>query len=210
LALVVAAFVAVGCQGGTPTTTVVTITPGKLFTGELERLEPHLGLRTGFVKLSAVGPDVPTEIAFEVWNNGKLARKLGSATDPQIPNEISLSIKEIIGRDGKEKYRLVIGSKIERRKLRWEYLVIPRVSVNSMSSSLTTDVDVPQLTEPAPPHVVEALTQPIELTKDRPVAIWAYVAGRHVGESKLGDTIERVVGRVEWALVVTLALPQGK
>jgi hypothetical protein len=62
------------------------------------------------------------------------------------------------------------------------------------------------LSEESSLRAVEILKEPIELTKDYPVVIWAYVAGRHAGETKPGETIEEAVSRVEWALVVKMSL----
>jgi hypothetical protein len=207
LALLVAVFLAAGCHGSQngPAKTVVRITPEELFTGDLKRLQPHLGLTTGYVKLACDGPGVPAEIAIEIWKNGKLLRHHGGSSG-LLPDEISISVKEVADRDGKDKYRVVIAEKAVRRELRWNYGVLPHIVTSGGSSSLTTDVDVPRLSEESSLRAVEILKEPIELTKDHPVVIWAYVAGRHAGETKPGETIEEAVSRVEWALVVKMSL----
>jgi len=197
--LPVAAFLALsslttGCAGQPPQQPpqngVVRITPCELFTGELKRLEPHLGLTSGCVKLDYNGPAVPIKLRVEVWKNGKVAGEAGIlGTTLSGPGEASISLKEATDSKGQAKYQVVMV-----------------LSKDNGYLSFTSQVDVPRLKGQVKSRGPKQLGEPVELSKDKSVAVWSFEAREAGGMIDGNESVDATAKRVEWALVFKLSL----
>src|SRR5438477_2011904 len=89
----------------------VRVSPSELFIGDLKRLEPHLGLTSGCVRLDSGGPALWFGMEVELWQGGKRIKSLGASHRRwEGPGEASISLKEETGPSGKPKCRLVEAS----------------------------------------------------------------------------------------------------
>jgi hypothetical protein len=201
-----AAIVAAGCGSDKTAKTVVRVIPEEFFTGELKRLEPHLEMSAGRVKLEPKGPAMKLRIALEEYNNGKPRDRSGSESANDLPNEISISLKPASDSNAKQKtYRIVVAQQFEQRHTDWALGIIPIRSTSTGGQSFATEVSVPSLSADAM-RAVGAITEPDDLTPNHPVYIWGCFEGRGAGTMSSGETIDQKAARVEWALVLKLEL----
>ncbi len=97
-------FVSVGCTNKNDVTeNYVRVIPSKLFEGDAKKLEPHLGMITGCVKIKYQGDKESIGLKYEIWENGKIKESLDGMSKPIDENvfdgEISISLKDIIDID---------------------------------------------------------------------------------------------------------------
>jgi hypothetical protein len=167
-----------------PTATVVRVSPSALFTGELKRLEPHLGLTTGCVRLDHVGSTLQVKLSCEIWEGGKVAKEAGSlGTTLAAENEASLSLREIM----------------ENGKKTGHFTIALSGSQGYVAS--TGQVDLPMLSRGS-----KSLSGPLELSMGRPTAVWGLMAGEGSGRIDGDESIEDMAKRVEWALILKIAM----
>jgi hypothetical protein len=166
----------------------VQIVPSDLFTGDLKRLEPHLGLTTGCVKLKYEGPETPMHYVVQVWREGQWKdlnhNKMGTLKGD---DEISISVREAVD-DGKRKYQVVVA----------------RSNVEFGSTRTTMYVDPPASTMRASAR--EQLQRTLDVKTPGEVVVWAWKKG--TGEkfslAGRGPVEERATRSAEWALALKL------
>jgi hypothetical protein len=85
---------------------MMRISPSTLFEGDTKKLEPHLGLISGCVRLQYSGPKRKITTGYEIWKNGKLVdESLLTTADikDSYDNDISISLKNVSS-DEKNRY----------------------------------------------------------------------------------------------------------
>src|SRR5689334_11538249 len=63
-----------------PSTAALRVSPSELFVGDLKRLEPHLRLASGCVRVDFRGPDRMIGQEVELWQGGKRVKGFGCGT----------------------------------------------------------------------------------------------------------------------------------
>jgi hypothetical protein len=194
LPLTLVLFLSAGCArepaAPAPSVTTIHIKPSELFKGELKRIEPHLSLTCGCVHLDYEGPQINLRLEVEVWINGKLTKRSDFQQGTwNGSGDASISIKNVIDKDGKEKLQ-----------------VITVLQSEGISLSSTSKVDLPVLKEAG--YGPKTLAEAIDLPGAEPVAVWGYMGGKGSGNHRGNESIEEMAKRVEWALV--LKLSRGK
>jgi hypothetical protein len=163
------------------------ITRSQLFVGDLARLEPHLDLTgSGCVKLDYQGTR-KLLVSLEVWENGK-AKALSPipfSYEPARAGDLSMSVRETT-HDGKPKYKIIVSSGGATFSM---YVDIP-----SIKDSLTS---------------VKRLSDSISAKEGRAVPIWALNKGKGSGEFHHDESVEEMAKRVEWSLVVKVAIEKA-
>jgi hypothetical protein len=129
--------------------------PRNCFAGDVKRLESHLGLSGGCVRLGFEPPDRFINLEPEVWQDGKRVRD-GSSSHrcSRGPADASISIAPVAGPGDKPRYRITTA-----------------VSGPDGSSAVTTTWDAPR-TEDTRTYF-KKLERPVELPEGEPVAVWA-------------------------------------
>lgn len=136
----------------------VRATRSELFAGDLKRLEPHLGLSSGCVRLEFRPPDRIVTLEPEVWQDGKpVPGDRSSVRSDQGPADASISLTPLPVAGGKPRYRITTA------------LFGP-----GGSSAATTTRDAPG-TDGVRRTYLKTLDGPIELQEGEPVAVWAYL-----------------------------------
>jgi hypothetical protein len=201
IAVVVAAY-GLGCarqpaQAPTPAQSgVVRATPTELFVGDLKRLEPHLGLASGCVRLDFDGPERVITIEPEVWQGGsKQPSSHGSTSWKQGPVEASISLKRVIGPDGKAQYEIVD--------------VLSGQSGRVTSMSFRTTVDIPAV-EGRAHTFAKTLHGPTELPEGQKVPVWAHlvygpVDPPHPPKDVAEGTFEEAAKGALWAVILRVS-----
>ena len=169
----------------------IRVSPAELFTGELKRLEPHLGLiSTGCFKVDYDGPELMLKSQVQVWRDGNPNPPGGSSTRITGPCEVSISVREVCEPKGMTKYEVT-------------------VAVSSKSGRTFDKVryDLPELTgegELKFRHTT-SLVQPVSVHGDKPVPVWGFAQGRG-SIPGTADLLEEMAKRAEWALVLKLSM----
>lgn len=164
---------------------VVRLKPEPFFTGEIKRLEPHLGLTVAYYRVEYDGPPQWLKLETETWRDGKRQGGGSMGTSLTGPGELSVSLKEEDGPSG-TRYRSVVA------------LVGP----NGQSSSSSTHPG-PTVSGSRGP---KALTEPTDLLPGQPVAIWGWMAGEQRLSFNGNESIEDMAKRVPWAFIVRARL----
>jgi len=171
----------------TPASGVIRINPSELFINDLKRLEPHLGLTTGCVRLESPDKELFFGIEWELWESGQRVRGLGYAQSRvRKPEMASFSIKETTGPKGEQRYRLVSS-----------------VSDRTGSGGQATDnfalepVNVKETLMSSP----EKLDGPRDLAEGEKVLVWAYVIHQDMKHPR-GPTINDALAKCHRALAV--------
>ncbi|HEY9632170.1 MAG TPA: hypothetical protein V6D14_02105 [Coleofasciculaceae cyanobacterium] len=161
---------------------MLRISPSELFTGELKRLEPHLGLTgSGCVKVDYKGVALPIDLEWELWQNGTFKSLGHSSTSITQPSEVSFSVKEV-----------------SRDKETSKYQLITAVSEQSGYTSTTRSVELPKL-EGATTQ--KRLTNTIDIKDTKAIAVWALLANQGSVDTRDDEPFEEATKRVETALV---------
>jgi hypothetical protein len=169
------------------------LTPASLFQGELKRLEPHLELRTGCVKVDYEGPDLPINLVFEIWKNGKsnMPQRGGTRLRNDFKGEFSFSIKETKTDSGQPGLR-----------------VIQVVADEHGHAAFTTTVPFPKLKGRAQSSP-RSLAKKLDATKEKEVVLWAMMYGDGVEMQGNDESILDMARRVEFAIVFKLVPKKG-
>jgi hypothetical protein len=171
---------------------IVRVSSSDLFSGDLKRLEPHLGLTSGCVKLEYQGPMVKLKLEPEVWHKGKRERSMGGmGTTLSGPSELSVSLGEATDGQGKPRYRMIAA-----------------LSSSNGYVASTTHVDAPQLKQPTSSRGPKGLARQTDLANGQSLAVWGYMAGEGANESRGDESVEEMAKRVEWALVLRITVGQ--
>lgn len=176
-----------GCSGtkakGMPSEGTMRITPSSLFEGETKKLEPHLGLIAGAVKVQYQGSKNMVGSKYEIWESGKLKKSesmLGVGFDKQrFTKEFSVSLKEAKGEPGR-------------------YTMTSVFSDRSGFASAVADIEGYKAAGWGP----RALQEPIEVSDDKQPAVWGLIKGKGSEYIRTDESIEEMAKGAEWALVV--------
>ena len=207
-AVALAALMAAGCaRNGGPPKTIVRITPAGVSTAELKRLDRQPGMQPKRFTLEREGSAMGAAFTIEHWANGVcVSRSEASSPGDPVPDDLSISAKNILRAKGNEMCLVDVAGRVAVRQTDWLFGMIPWRSTSTRHYSHGFGFDVPQLLKEQNVASTRSVNEPIQLTKDQPVAIWAYVAGRGAGTIGSSETIDATVARVEWALVVRFGL----
>lgn len=178
-----------GCIGtkakGLPPEGTMRISPSRLFEGETKKLEPHLGLIAGAVKVQYQGPKNMVGSKYEIWENGKLKKSeniLGVGFDTQrFTKEFSVSLREEKGESP-------------------GYAMTSVFSDRSGFSSAATAIEGYRAAGWGP----RALQEPIEVSDDKQPAVWGLIKGKGSEYVRTSESIEEMAKDAEWALVVKI------
>lgn len=159
----------------------VRLVPAKLFAGDLERLRPHLRLAaTGFFHAEIMGPDIMLGWELELWKNGKKKRDGSSSFHrTRESSDLSFSLQEIAGSDGKKRFSLVCAV---------------------AGGTDTTELDYPELSGNSMWGTAE-VNEPVVLLENEPVPIWAYVVHNDM-KHPVSSPIEEAVKNSRWAVLM--------
>jgi len=162
LLVLVLSLSVVGCSKATgikednmPANGIIRISPSSLFEGDAKKLEPHLGLLSGCVKVKYSGPKKYINTAYEIWEDGKMKKSsapLSTSIEKNYDGEVSVSLKNESTDDIKQVYRLT-------------------VAANSASSSGI----VPEIVFPDGGRSPRNIDKVIEISDDKEIAVWGYV-----------------------------------
>ena len=197
--LVVAALVWLGRADAAnpvpaPAPRVMRVSRSELFTGDLKRLEPHLGLTSsGCIKIDFEGPEIWFGTEEEVWQDGKLLQGLSKSNSRlEGPKEVSFSLKQITY-DDKPKHRMVSA-----------------VSAKSRGGSSAFTGVLPGT--PGNSSGVAELDAPIELEPGKSIAVFAFVEDEHKPgqEYSLGGTFDEKIKRAKRAIVFKISWKETK
>ncbi|MBN6189244.1 hypothetical protein JQN58_20545 [Aneurinibacillus sp. BA2021] len=178
-----------GCTGtkakGLPPEGTMRISPSSLFEGETKKLEPHLGLIAGAVKVQYQGPKNMVGSKYEIWENGKLKKSeniLGVGFDTQrFTKEFSVSLREEKGESS-------------------GYAMTSVFSDRSGFSSAAVAIEGYRAAGWGP----RALQEPIEVSDDKQPAVWGLIKGKGSEYIRTNESIEEMAKDAEWALVVKI------
>ena len=176
--------------GDKPKPPAARVSPAELFTGELKKLEPHLGLTaSGCVAVEPAGGEQAFYLQLEEWKDGKRADSLpGLSLTSGKPFEVSVSVREDPGRFGKPMYRVVVawsgGGKSESRA--------GRVAIFETGDGLTV-------------YPKKPLARAIDLEERGSAVVWGLMAGK-LRDSTIDpkESVEEMAKRVPWALVLRI------
>ncbi|WP_434511722.1 hypothetical protein [Desulfitobacterium sp. AusDCA] len=161
--ITILALSTVGCSQATTTNEdimpkdgIIRISPSSLFEGDTKKLEPHLGLISGCVKVKYSGPKKYMNTIYEIWEEGKLKKSsgllLGSLLGKNYDGEVSISLKNEATNDLNPKYRLTVADG------------------NGSSYTLLPEIDM-MLDGGRRPLTI---SKDIEISDDNKIAIWGY------------------------------------
>ncbi len=162
------------------------ISPTQLFTGELKRLEPHLGLiGHGCVNVAFSGEkQLKTEL--QIWNKGKSTTTTSNTRVPVSAGEISITAREAAGPEGKMMYKVII-------------------AVPGGTSSTWIPI-------PSEMRGTTWITVPDEKSvKDGdPIVVWALIGTMSGSLTTTSEPVEQAAARADWALVLSVTLSAKK
>ena len=186
----------VGCSKATglkedsmPPKGIIRISPSSLFEGDTKKLEPHLGLISGCVKLKYSGPKKYINTAYEIWEDGKLKKSsdlLSTSIDNSYDGEISVSLKNESTDDIKQVYRLTVAD---------------TVAGNCGSSSEI----VPEIVFPDGGRSPRNINKVIEISDDKEIAVWGYVVQKDTVILN-EESIEESAKKASWAFVFKISM----
>jgi hypothetical protein len=161
------------------------ISQADLFTGDPERLEPHLGLESGGgIRLEFSGPEVFIGLAGEIWEAGKPVQWLGSSIQRiNQSSEAFFSLHRLPESKGQNNFQFVLSV----------VNVIHHIS------------EMQQINQPK--FLGEAICDPLgiseeqELAEAKTVMVWACRI-KPKGVRYDGRSVEEEVRAARWALVI--------
>lgn len=169
---------------------VVSISPSKLLEGDMRRLNPHLGLKTGCVKIKYRGNKKRIATKYEIWEKGKLKnsfRTVGMSIDGQYEGELSVFLQDFIKENMERQSNMVMTTSF----MYYTGSVSSTEFVRKFKFFYTSRL--------------EELVDTIKVRDDEEVAVWAYTAMD--GSSNVffpKATIEDAAKDADWALVLKL------
>lgn len=163
----------------------VTIMPSDLFEGSLKKLEPHLNLTSGCVKVDYKGDKKVIGVKYEIWKEGELFDSnndvLSSAIKDGFNGDISFSVEEVRN-DEHQVESLLLNSVISS-------------DVGYSKSSLYID------SYPSYSGRGDAdLQEEIKVSDTEEIIIWGIAAndGKHSSYQDINKTLKKA----DWALVM--------
>jgi hypothetical protein len=164
------------------------VSPSELFTPEqLRRLAPHLEFAGhGCVKLTFDG-ERKLSVKLREWKNGKFTARVDVEISSVKAGEVSISIREAFDSKGKMKYKFVVATPFGSQS---GWIDIPAGMQIKSSKGLHKEVVVQDGTA---------------------VAVWALVAQKKGPfKSSSAESVEQMVKRMDWALVLSITLAKKK
>jgi hypothetical protein len=165
----------------------VIISPSELFVGDTKKLESHMDLITGAVRVDYSGDKKYIGTKYEIWENGETIDKnviLSSLIKNGFNGELSFSIKNLINDELKTMESMKMTSVIS--------------TDNGYSKSSTYIDKRPTGYSYGPTE----LDEEIKVQDDEDIIIWGVGASEN-GYSSYND-IERTLVEADWALVLML------
>lgn len=174
-----------------PPAGALRMTAAPFFSGELKRLEPHLGLITGCLRVEYQDSPLSLHLTTEIWRDGKCEKENDGTMDMTVnePGELTISLREIDG-DREGHYRAVI-------------------ALSSQSGYAASSTTIPKPKLHGSGSGLKGLSKPIELSTGESRRIWGFMAGKGAGEFRSNESLEDMVKRVEWAFIIR-AKPQAR
>lgn len=166
----------------------VVISPSELFVGDTKKLEPHMDLSTGSVKVNYSGDKKYIRIKYEVWEKGESTKEnviLSSIIKNGFNGEISFSIKKLIN------------DKLEPMDL---FKLRSVVSKDNGYSASTTYIDEIPLEYSYGPTELE---EKVKGKEDEENIIWGVIASKN-GNLAFYNDINRSLASADLALVLIL------
>jgi len=166
----------------------VIISPSELFVGDTKKLEPHMDLTTGSVKVNYSGEKEFIRIKYEIWENGESTKEniiLSSMIKNGFNGEISFSIKKLIN------------DELEPMEL---FKLKSVVSKDNGYSASTTYIDEIPLEYSYGPTQLE---EEIKANEDEEIIIWGVIASKN-GNSAYYNDINRTLVSADLALVLMM------
>ena len=160
-----------------------TITPSSLFQGDTKRLEPHLGLTTGCVKVKYKGNKKGISCKYEIWQKGKLIDEPGiimNVIDGKYDGEVSISLKE----------RLL-------DNLEWAPTMVMKTVILDKSGWISSTKFIDRF-DKSYNHGPISLPEEIKLKDNEEAAVWGYFGGDYEHKNKIEDMAKTA----DWALVL--------
>lgn len=192
LLVLVSSLSIIGCSKATgfkennmPANGIIRISPSSLFEGDTKKLEPHLGLISGCVKVKYSGPKKYINTAYEIWEYGKMKKSsdpLSTSIEKNYDGEVSVSLLNESTDDIKQVYRLT-------------------VAANSASSSGI----VPEIVFPDGGRSPRNINKVIEISDDKEIAVWGYVVQKD-GSYQNEESIEESARKASWAFVLKISI----
>lgn len=167
---------------------IIHIEPSSLFQGDLERLEPHLGLISGLVKVKVNGDDKSIKVKYEIWEKGQLIvsnNAMSMHIDNNFNGEVSFSLKDDIYNEDHFKMCTVITDAAGHGSC---VVIVPKF--DSQFS-----------------HGVNMLNESINVAVNEEVAVWSLLANE-VGEGFRVGGIEEAAKESDWALVLKISVQE--
>jgi hypothetical protein len=211
--LIVGLFLCSGCASKESPAKTVRITPSSLFTGDLARLEPHLGWESGCFKVSyPAGPPVGLDVVVDKWQGGKRSFG-GSMRVPEQPapftGEISVTVQPALNPDdGKPALRLV------------KSLVLTPGSGSFSGRSSSSCIVTRPPEKPLKTGVKETETlvrqieKIVEASEGQEIALWGLMFQENKQPELLnhsrGESIEETAKRSDFAIVIKLRIKEER
>ena len=170
-----------------PAASSVRLSPAKLFSGDLRRIEPHLGLTaSGCVHVEITGPDLMLGLETELRRDGKRVRSLGSGSSrTRESGDLSFSMTEITDAEGNKRFRIV-----------------EAMTGKFSKTSMTPVLDLPEQAGGTMRGTTE-FGETLDLPEGQYVPVWAYVVHKDMKHPVLSP-IEAAAESARWALVIKL------
>ncbi|OMP65698.1 hypothetical protein [Domibacillus epiphyticus] len=163
----------------------VTVEPSKLFQGDAKRLEPHLEIMGGAVKVSYSGSHHAMNTKYEIWEDGKLVnsgRALGMEITEDALEEVTVSLKNDPDKESDFLVTVVFAS--EENGYNSAAFSIPKFDPSRANGHLELD-------------------EPIQFKEGAEEAIWGYTANED-GHISSGDDLEKIAKEADWAFLLKL------
>lgn len=167
---------------------IVQFRPGRLFTGEMRRVEPHFAMSSGCVTYASTERRLYIQMKQLVFERGKPVAESGISSGlASGTGELSFSIKEASpDADGVRRYQLIQAF----------------VSRNECHMSSRIGLKMPE----QPSGIISYSTptaSPCDLVEHEWTAVWGYLIND--GDSHGEEDIEAAAARAYWAVVVKVA-----
>jgi hypothetical protein len=174
-----------------PPSRTIRASHADFFTGDLKRLQPHLGMTVGCVHLEYAPPDRFVGLEAQFWQDGKPLRGgPGYFRSPGGPADATISLTPVTGPGGKPQFRFMTA------------LTGPDgyAATGSTRDAPTTE---------GLQSYIKTLDKPIEILDGPPVPVWAYLLYKRTGgvfprEDLRDGTFDEAARAVEWAVVLRI------
>lgn len=207
-ALTVVSLILVSCQpdcdppakaDAPPAGVSVQLLP--LFRGDMQRIEPHLGLSSSAcLNVDPHGKKIPLFLHFLVWHNGKVVRnQYMNPTQVEEATEITFSLKEELVLPGQK----ILGEAYDGKGQ--VYRAVVALPGQSSSSFFVRPVLKENAAGVGPMY--QKKPKAADLKEGQDFDFWGLFAGDgDIGRTSGEETLEEKAKRVEWAIVLRLSL----